>query len=142
MLVKLSCLRREDPLLPGGVAADAVGTGLGREEPVANPHVGCAMFSDGRVRNKRVCKLDGNPPWSCHTHRVDLGYDNWYVNSMAGGSPQNGTPRPNIVWHAARCRALAQCSSLRCRSHARPLCRWSGTTLEMPQQKRSGPKQH
>ena len=32
---------------------------------------------------------------------MELGYDNWYDNSMAGGSPKNGTIRPNTVWHVA-----------------------------------------
>ena len=37
----------------------------------------------------------------CHTYRMEPGYDNWYDNSMVGGSPQNGTLRQNIVWHVA-----------------------------------------
>ena len=43
---------------------------------------------DGRVPNDRVCKLNGHPPWSCHACRTELGYDNCYDNSMAGGSPK------------------------------------------------------
>ena len=38
---------------------------------------------------------------SCHTYQMELGYDNWYDNSMAGGSQKNGTLRPNICWCAA-----------------------------------------
>ena len=55
----------------------------------------------GRVPNNRVCKLNGNLPQSCHTYQMELGYDNWYDNSMAGGSPETSTLRPNICWHAA-----------------------------------------
>ena len=31
----------------------------------------------------------------------ELGYDNCYDDSMVGGSRQNGTLRPSIVWRAA-----------------------------------------
>ena len=31
---------------------------------------------------------------------MQLGSDNWYDNSRAGGPPQNGTLRPNTGWHA------------------------------------------
>ena len=57
----------------------------------------------GRMPNHRVRKLNGHPPWSCHTYQMELGYDNWHDNSMAGGSLQNGTLKltPTIVWHAA-----------------------------------------
>ena len=42
--------------------------------------------SCGRAPNDRVCKLNGQPPYGCHTYPMELGYDNWYNNSMAGGS--------------------------------------------------------
>ena len=31
-----------------------------------------------------------------HTCQMELGYDNWYDDSMAGGYPQNGTLSPNM----------------------------------------------
>ena len=44
--------------------------------------------SYGFVPHNRVCKLNGHPPWSRHTYQMELGYDNWCDNSMAGRSPK------------------------------------------------------
>ena len=50
------------------------------------------LESHGRVPNNRVCKLIGHQPWSCHTYPMELGYDNWYDNSTAGGSSKRKHP--------------------------------------------------
>ena len=41
----------------------------------------------GRVPLSRACKLNSQPPCSCHTYQMELGYDNLCDNSMADVSP-------------------------------------------------------
>ena len=76
---------------------------LSRKTLIGGLGVCNCLLSDGRVPHNRVCKLNGHPPYRVVVHsKWSWGMTTGMTTLWRVAPPQNGTLRPNIVWHAAR----------------------------------------